>query len=148
MATQSYAEIQAQIAELASKAQAMKAEESAAVVARIREDVATYGLTIQDIFGRKAAGAKLKFGAKLKSGPGIGGAKYSNGMGGVYGGRGPHPKWLREALASGKKLEDFAVGAVQAEVSAAVAAPVKKAPAKKGAAKKSSAAKKSAKAAK
>ncbi|MDE1947023.1 MAG: H-NS histone family protein [Burkholderiales bacterium] len=138
MASQSYAEIQAQIAELASRAQALKAEESAAVVARIREDVAAYGLTVQDIFGRKGAGAKFKVGPKAASG-----AKYSDGKGGTYGGRGPHPKWLRNALAAGAKLEDFLAGAVKSPSAAAV--PAKKAAAKKAGPRKGAGAKKASK---
>ena len=35
--------------------------------------------------------------------------KYRDEAGNVWGGRGPRPQWLRNALASGKKLEDFAV---------------------------------------
>jgi DNA-binding protein H-NS len=35
--------------------------------------------------------------------------KYSNGAGGTWGGRGKRPTWLRDALAAGKQLSDFAV---------------------------------------
>lgn len=140
MATQSYAEIQAQIAELAAQAQAIKTQETADVIARIRQDVATYGLTVKDIFGRKAVtGAKAKFAAAPA------GAKYSDGKGGTYGGRGPHPKWLREAIAAGRKLEEFLAGAAKPEATTAPAAPAKKAAAEKPVGKRKTAvAKKSA----
>ena len=137
MATQSYAEIQAQIAELAAQAQTMKAQETADVVARIRQDVATYGLTVKDIFGRKAGA-----GGKAKPAAAPAGAKYSDGKGGTYGGRGPQPKWLREAIAAGRKLEEFLAGALKPEapaVAAAPAAPAKKAAAKKAAGKRKAA---------
>lgn len=128
MATQSYAQIQSQIAELAAQAEKLKAEEIAGVVARIKQDIATYGLSAQDLFGRKSFGIKGKARA---AGP-ASGAKYADGKGGVYGGRGPHPRWLREALAAGRKLEDFLVGAA-APVAVEAAAPARKAAAKKAA---------------
>ena len=34
-------------------------------------------------------------------------SKYADDSGNLWGGRGPHPKWLKEALAKGKKLADF-----------------------------------------
>jgi hypothetical protein len=34
-------------------------------------------------------------------------AKYADNLGNTWGGRGSHPKWLKEALAAGKKLADF-----------------------------------------
>ncbi|MDE1948441.1 MAG: H-NS histone family protein [Burkholderiales bacterium] len=125
MATQSYAQIQSQIAELAAQAEKLKAEEIAGVVARIKQDIATYGLSAQDLFGRKSFGARTKARATVVAGA----AKYADGKGGVYGGRGPHPKWLREALAAGKKLEDFLFGGAKAD---AAAEPARKAAAKKG----------------
>ncbi|MDE2398009.1 MAG: histone, partial [Burkholderiales bacterium] len=71
------------------------------------------------------------------------GAKYSDGKGGTYGGRGPHPKWLRNALAAGAKLEDFLAGAVKSPSAAAV--PAKKAAAKKAGPRKGAGAKKASK---
>lgn len=132
MATQSYAQIQSQIAELAAQAEKLKAEEIAGVVARIKQDVATYGLSAQDLFGRKSFGARTKARATAVAGA----VKYADGKGGVYGGRGPHPKWLREALAAGKKLQDFLVGGAKADAAAA--------PARKPAAKKTAGARKAA----
>ena len=35
--------------------------------------------------------------------------KFSNGAGGTWVGRGKRPQWLRDAIASGKQLSDFAV---------------------------------------
>jgi DNA-binding protein H-NS len=35
--------------------------------------------------------------------------RFRDAQGNVWVGRGPRPKWLREALASGKTLEEFAV---------------------------------------
>jgi DNA-binding protein H-NS len=37
------------------------------------------------------------------------GAKYSDGAGNNWSGRGPRPKWLKDAVAGGRKLESFAV---------------------------------------
>jgi DNA-binding protein H-NS len=33
---------------------------------------------------------------------------YADGNGNTWGGRGPRPKWLKDALAGGARLEDFA----------------------------------------
>jgi len=58
--------------------------------------------------GRKnAAAGKRDSGAK--SGTSTRQAKYRNDTGGAWGGIGKRPQWLRDALAAGKKLEDFAV---------------------------------------
>jgi DNA-binding protein H-NS len=100
---QTYADIQQQIARLQSEAESLRAAEAADVVARIKDAIATYGLTPQDLFGGRArAGARSQQrGARTP--------KYADGKGGVWGGRGPRPQWLRAALAAGKRLEDFAV---------------------------------------
>src|SRR3954471_16012801 len=103
---QTYAQIQEQIARLQSDAANLRNSEVADVVRKIKEAIATYDLQPRDLFGGRA-GARTARGSRGASGP----AKYSDGKGGVWGGRGPRPLWLREALSSGRKLEEFAVGA-------------------------------------
>ncbi|WP_081068064.1 H-NS histone family protein [Burkholderia territorii] len=49
----SYSEVKAQIDALQAEAEALRAEELQAVIADIRTKVAEYGITEQDIFGRK-----------------------------------------------------------------------------------------------
>src|SRR4051812_16789363 len=97
---QTYAQIQEQIAKLTSDAEALRASEVAGVVGKIKEAITTYGLTAQDLFGRQAASGKRKAGGKTATA-----AKYTDGKGGEWVGRGKRPQWLRDALASGKSLE-------------------------------------------
>ena len=133
---QTYAQLQDQIAKLQAEAQRLRNEEVGAVAAKMREDIKAYGITAQELFGKVLGQAK-----KSKSKSGVQ-AKYGDGTGNVWVGRGPRPKWLRDALAAGKRLEEFVFGASKAEP--LTAPPVKKVAAKKAPAKKAAAKKKSA----
>jgi DNA-binding protein H-NS len=72
--------------------------------------MAEFGLTAADIAGRtptarSAAAPGPKAGGKVAP-------KYRNGATGeTWTGRGLQPKWLKAALASGAKLEDFTISA-------------------------------------
>lgn len=109
MAKKSLADLQAQIQKLQAEAEALKQQEKAGVVARIREAIAAYELTAADLFG--AAADRAMKGKKRAGRSAARGAAYADGSGNVWGGRGPRPRWLREALQQGKSLEDFAAGA-------------------------------------
>ena len=75
---------------------------------KVRTLMAEYGLTAADL-GGKTSGKPAR---KTKA-PGSGGkvaAKYRNtSTGETWSGRGLQPRWLKAALASGRKLSDFAV---------------------------------------
>ena len=135
MAT-SYAQLQKQIEALQSQAAKVKSVEVAGVVKRIRDSVAMYGLTPQDIFGSRAVTPRAKAIGKKGGGKGdaVAAAKYVDGKGGIWGGRGKRPRWLQEALAAGRKLEDYLAGAIKAAVEptpeTALAAAVEGAPKK------------------
>ena len=107
-----YASIQAQIARLQAEADSLRKKEIAGVVARIREAIDHYGITAAELGltarGRLGKGTSV---AERVKAPAQGGAKFSDGQGNVWGGRGPRPAWLREALAAGRQLEEFAAGA-------------------------------------
>lgn len=112
--TKTYAQIQQQIESLKEQAEKLKRKEVEGVIARIKEAIAAYGLTAADLglAGTTAArrGPAGKRGAKTaRRGRPSGVVKFRNEAGQVWGGRGPRPQWLREALAGGKSLEDFAV---------------------------------------
>jgi len=79
-------------------------EEKAGAIAQVKSLMAQYGLTAADLSSRSAAAPRgPKSGAKVP-------AKYRNAAtGDAWSGRGLQPKWLKAALASGKKLSDFAV---------------------------------------
>ncbi|CAN5467550.1 hypothetical protein BH11PSE9_BH11PSE9_27460 [soil metagenome] len=130
---QTYAQIQNQIAKLQADAEKARREELGAVIAKVRQDIEIYGITSQDLFGgsgRKSGKAKGKASAKSDQ------AKYADGTGNVWVGRGPRPQWLRDALNAGKQLEEFLFGASPAAADSAPKAGAKKAASKKAPAKK------------
>jgi DNA-binding protein H-NS len=104
---QTYAQVEKQIAALQAKAERLKRQEVGEVVAKIKKAIAAYGITAQELFG-KAVAAKTKAAAKKTKSAGV--PKYSDDKGNVWGGMGPRPQWLRDALAGGKQLEDFLTG--------------------------------------
>src|ERR1017187_9195625 len=118
--TQSYSQIVRQIESLQRKANAARKKEVAGVVSRIKEAISFYNLTAGELglsAVRSAAPSpshaaipkRKKGAAKSKSKFGDV-AKYRDAAGNEWVGRGPRPIWLREALASGKTLADFAIG--------------------------------------
>lgn len=105
---QTYAQVAKQIAALQAKAAKLKRQEVGEVIARIKNAIEAYGITAQELFGQPVA---KKTRAAAKKTASAGAPKYSDGIGNVWGGRGPRPQWLRDALASGKQLADFLTGA-------------------------------------
>ena len=112
----SYLQIQRQIEVLERQAEALKKAEVADVIKRIKDAIAVYGLTASDL-GLGPAVSKSGAGraAKAASGPRAGkklgkvAPKYRDDAGNTWTGRGNQPRWLRSALASGRKLEDFKI---------------------------------------
>jgi DNA-binding protein H-NS len=89
----------AQKAALEEQIAATRREERQAAIAQIKALMAEHGLTQADLGAR----AKPASGAKVA-------AKYRNkATGETWSGRGLQPRWLKAALAAGKKLGDFAV---------------------------------------
>jgi DNA-binding protein H-NS len=83
-------------------AEAQRAERGEAI-AQIRALMAEHGLTAADLSGRAGPARNSSGGRKVA-------AKYRNkATGEAWSGRGLQPRWLKAALASGKKLADFAV---------------------------------------
>ncbi|MEO8079570.1 MAG: H-NS histone family protein [Caldimonas sp.] len=81
-----------------------KNDERGAAVAKVRELMAEYGLTVADLGGKGTAKTK-----STRSGNKVA-AKYRNAStGDSWSGRGLQPRWLKAALASGRKLSDFTV---------------------------------------
>jgi DNA-binding protein H-NS len=114
--TKTYVQIQKQIETLQREADKLKRKEVDDVIAKIKEAIEVYGLTSADLgFGLRGAGrgaaATKKRGRPAAKGRGKSSAepKYRDENGNSWGGRGPRPQWLREALAAGKSLQDFAV---------------------------------------
>jgi DNA-binding protein H-NS len=92
----SYKELRAQIAALEEQARAKRAEEVATVIEDVREKVAEYGLTPEDVFGKKARGAaNAKAATKAK---GTLPAMYRDPKTGqTWSGRGRAPGWIKDA---------------------------------------------------
>ena len=116
--TSSYSQIVRQIETLQRKANSARKKEVAGVVGRIKEAIAFYHLTAEELglaaaspasTGHASAPGRKKGAAKSKSKFGDA-AKYRDAAGNEWVGRGPRPIWLREAIASGKSLGDFAIG--------------------------------------
>jgi DNA-binding protein H-NS len=158
MAKQTYAQLQQQIAVLNKQAEQLRRDEIGEVVAKIRDAIKAYDISSADLYGTAAGAsgakskstAKSKLKSKSKSKSADKSAKFADGQGGEWVGRGPRPKWLRDALANGRRLEEFATDggasrpAAEQSPAAAPASAKKKAKAKdkRAASQKSSAAKK------
>lgn len=117
--TQTYARLQKQIATLEAEAQKLKKAEVSSVIAKIKQAIAVYSLTPTDLFAVSAKRGK----GRLKTGKRTG-FKYADALGNTWVGMGKRPQWLRDALASGKSLEDFLVnGAAKPKAAGAATAP-------------------------
>ena len=121
--SRTYAELTREIESLKTKAETVRKQEVAGVVARIKDAIAVYGLTAVDLGlstelvptnaalpatapakARKASKASLaRDKPKLP-------AKYRDLSGNSWTGRGSRPKWLVAALAAGQTLEALALG--------------------------------------
>lgn len=116
-----------QIEDLKAKAESARKEETAAVIADIKQKIRLYGLSAADVGlaekkprgrpakaaapaekpaakkpGRKARGASPQKGVKRR-------VKYTGPQGQPWTGVGRKPQWVVQALAEGKSLSDFEV---------------------------------------
>lgn len=106
---ETYLQLAQQIEELQHRAAAVKEQEMAEVIERIRLAIKAYGLTADQLFGvSRTAGGNSKATAK-RTGRKSSGARFKDDSGNVWSGRGPRPRWLKAALESGRTLQDFAV---------------------------------------
>lgn len=97
----SVSELMAQKAAIEQQIAEVQRAERAGAVAKVRALMAEHGLSLADLSGKSAA--QKPSGAKVA-------AKYRNAAtGDTWSGRGLQPKWLKQALASGKTISDFAI---------------------------------------
>lgn len=76
-------------------------------IAQVKALLTEHGLKVSDLGGK--TGSTPKSTGKAKTGAKVA-AKYRNSTTGeTWSGRGLQPRWLKPALASGKKIEDFSV---------------------------------------
>ncbi|MBU9169566.1 H-NS histone family protein [Burkholderia gladioli] len=86
-----YKALKAQLDALQERTEAARVAELEAVVAQVRELVAEYGITADQIYGRKRAAKGTKQAAAVE-------AKYQNPKTGeTWSGRGRAPGWIRDA---------------------------------------------------
>jgi DNA-binding protein H-NS len=99
---QSYAQIQKQIASLQRQAEAIRQGEIKGVVDRIKVAIAHYALTPEQLFETPKTGKPNKLAPTTASS-----VKFADNKGNVWSGRGPRPRWLRDALAAGASIDDY-----------------------------------------
>lgn len=107
--SKTYADIQKQIEALSKEAEKLRKKEIEGVIERIKEAISTYGLTAADLGLQTRKSPARTRGAQRRGGGAGKDVKYRDGNGNTWGGRGPRPAWLRDALAAGRDLQDFAV---------------------------------------
>ena len=96
-------ELARQAAELEKQLQEARRAERAGVIAQIKSLMAEHGLTLADLGNKVGKAPSASAGRKVAP-------KYRNAATGeTWTGRGLQPKWIQAAIASGKKLEDFAI---------------------------------------
>lgn len=109
------AQIQKEIQALEREAESIRTQEKSSVLVQIKESIARYGITAAELGmgggGGSAPGAKRgpykKRGQAAASAKPTGTAKYQDGAGNTWSGRGPKPKWFKAALAAGKSPDDL-----------------------------------------
>ncbi|MFT3856638.1 MAG: H-NS histone family protein [Aquabacterium sp.] len=100
--------LEKQAADLEKQLSEARRAERASVIAQIKSLLAEHGLTVADL-GLKATPGGKTTGASASAGRKVA-PKYRNAATGeTWTGRGLQPKWVQAAIASGKKLEDFAI---------------------------------------
>ena len=109
MAT-SYLELKAQAEKLLAQAEELRVKEINDVIADIKQKIATFGLTAQDLGLSAVAGGGARRKIGTSSAKKTGTVKYRGPNGETWsGGRGRKPQWVVNALASGKSLDEFLV---------------------------------------
>ncbi len=92
-----------QKAALEKEIESTRRQEKAEAINKVRALMSEYGLTAADLSGKAAVKAPGGRGIKVA-------VKYRNAAtGDTWSGRGLQPKWLKAALAAGRKIEDFSV---------------------------------------
>jgi len=102
-----YLELRAKGERLLAEAEELRVKELNDAIQDIKEKIKIYGLSPQDLgFSGGATARRKRSSAPAKKSV----VKYRGPNGETWsGGRGRKPRWVTEALAAGKKLEQFAV---------------------------------------
>lgn len=101
--------LEKQAAELTEKIETARASEHAAVLSQIKALMSEHGVTLAELGGKGGKRGPKPMKATGGSGKKVA-AKYRNtATGDSWSGRGLKPNWLKAALESGRKIEEFAV---------------------------------------
>jgi len=112
-----YVELKQRIEELQKEADAIREKERQGVIDRMKEAIAVYDITAKELgLNSRGASAQLRQDVKTSAPKkpkatrrsGEPHPAYTDANGNSWGGRGPRPKWLKDALAAGAQLQDFA----------------------------------------
>lgn len=105
-----YLELRAQAAKLLEQAEELRKQEVSTVIAEMKEKMAQYAITASDL-GITAAdlGLAVTTHKKATKTPATTVVKFKGPNGEPWSGMGRQPQWLKDALAEGKKKEDFAI---------------------------------------
>ena len=88
---------------LEKEIESTKKHHRAEAIAKVRSLMAEYGLSVADLANKGAAKSASGKTSKVA-------VKFRNAAtGDTWSGRGLQPKWLKAALAAGRKIEDFSV---------------------------------------
>ncbi|RYF57513.1 MAG: H-NS histone family protein [Comamonadaceae bacterium] len=117
--------IEQQFYELQRRAAKLRNDEVDGVIDRIKVAIAHYGLTAEQL-GLSAKKSTAKQRSAKPVGRKADAAKYADGTGNEWSGRGPRPHWSRDALAAGRGLDEFKTEASIPRKSAASAKPARK----------------------
>jgi DNA-binding protein H-NS len=101
-----YSELMAQAQNLMAQAEQARKTELAGVIADIKARMKQYGITVADLGGASAPGAKrMPKAAKSAAAP-----KFRGPNGELWaGGPGRKPQWVRDVLAAGKSLDAYRI---------------------------------------
>ncbi len=92
-------------AALEQEIEATQKRERQEAISKVKSLMSEHGLSVADLSGKSTGGGKAGAAKGSKVAP-----KYRNAAtGDTWSGRGLQPKWLKAALASGKKISDFAI---------------------------------------
>jgi DNA-binding protein H-NS len=98
-------DIQKQISELQAQAAEIKTRDFNEKIAMIKETMATYGITFEDLQGKSAKAIKVAGTKSANPAP----AKFNGPNGELWSGRGLAPKWMAALMAQGHTKEEYLI---------------------------------------
>ena len=105
-----YLELKEQAEKLLAQAEQLRRQETEDAIADIKAKVKAYGLTAEDLGLSVSSSSRQRAPRRSSSAKPAAPAKYRGPNGETWaGGRGRKPQWVVDALAKGRKLEDFEI---------------------------------------